>query len=132
MKRIVPSLLFAVMLCGCATQHYMTDAKHPEVAIRSDGSVTYRDKIVDPDDLPGLLRDSGFTRNDTINIHFPDNETDFRTASQVMTILLRNGYPRSVLVGDRKSYSHAGPDKRKKPQGRQAQPPQEKPRVRYK
>ena len=118
---------------GCATEHYVTDARHPEIAIKADGSVTYRDRYVDPEDLPGLLRDSGFTRKDTINIYYPDGQSDFRTPSRVMTILLHNGFPRTVLVGDRKSYSHAGREE-KKPPRRQMEPTPARaaPRVRYK
>lgn len=118
---------------GCATEHYVTDAKHPEIAITADGGVTYRGRYVDPEDLPGLLRDSGFTRTDTINIHYPDGQADFRTPSRVMTILLHNGFPRTVLVGDRKSYSHAGRED-KKPSRRQMEPTPARtaPRVRYK
>ena len=118
---------------GCATEHYVTDAKHPEIAIKADGGVTYRGRYVDPEDLPGLLRDSGFTRTDTINIHYPDGQSDFRTPSRVMTILLHNGFPRTVLVGDRKSYSHAGREE-KKPARRQMEPVPVRtaPRVRYK
>ena len=118
---------------GCATEHHITDARHPDIAIGVDGGVTYRGQFVDPEDLPGLLRDSGFTRTDTINIHYPDGQTDFRMPRRVMTILLRDGFPRTVLVGDRKSYSHAGREE-KKPQTRQMEPPPARtaPRIRYK
>ena len=115
---------------GCATERYVTDAKHPDISIKADGGVTYRDRYVDPEDLPGLLRDSGFTRDDTINIHYPDGQSDLRMPSRVMTILLRNGFPRAILVGDRKSYSHVGREERK-PTRRQMEPAP-KPRVRYK
>ena len=122
-----------LLLGGCATEHYVTDAKHPEIAIKPDGTVTYRGRYVEPEDLPGLLRDAGFTRKDTINIHYPDGQTDFRTPSRVMTILLHNGFPRTVLVGDRKSYSHAGRED-KKPSTRQMEPQATRPppRIRYK
>ena len=136
MKNCLTVLCLAGVLLlagGCATEHYVTDAKHPEIAIKADGGVTYRGRYVDPEDLPGLLRDSGFTRTDTINIHYPDGQTDFRTPSRVMTILLRNGFPRAILVGDRKSYSHAGREE-KKPTRRQMEPTPVRtaPRVRYK
>ena len=62
----------ALFLCGCATERYVTDAKHPDIAITADGGVTFRGRFVEPEDLPGLLRDTGFTRSDTINIHYPD------------------------------------------------------------
>ena len=136
MKRHLIRLGLACMaLCagGCATEHHITDAKHPDIAITADGGVTYRGRYIDPEDLPGLLRDSGFTRTDTINIHYPDGQADFRTPSRVMTILLHNGFPRTVLVGDRKSYSHAGREE-KKPMRRTMEPAPARaaPRVRYK
>ena len=123
----------ALFAGGCATEHYVTDAKHPEIAVKADGGVTYRGRYVDPEDLPDLLRDSGFTRKDTINIHYPDGLADFRLPSRVMTILLHNGFPRTVLVGDRKSYSHAGREE-KKPSNRQMEPARARttPRIRYK
>ncbi len=120
----------ALFLGGCATERHITDARHPDISIKADGGVTYRDRYVDPEDLPDLLRDSGFTREDTINIHYPDGQSDFRTPSRVMTILLHNGFPRSVLVGDRKSYSHVGREE-SKPVRRQMEPAP-KPRIRYK
>ena len=136
MKNCLTVLCLAGVLLlagGCATEHYVTDAKHPEIAIKADGGVTYRGRYVDPEDLPGLLRDSGFTRADTINIYYPDGQADFRTPSRVMTILLHNGFPRTVLVGDRKSYSHAGREE-KNPPRRQMEPTPARaaPRVRYK
>ena len=96
------------LLGGCATEHYVTDAKHPEVAITEDGAVTYRGRFVDPEDLPSLLRRSGLTKEDTINIHCPNNLRDYRAPRRVMGILLNNGFPRHVLVGDRQSFSEAG------------------------
>ena len=130
-----PALLFMLgallLLGGCATEHYVTDAKHPEIAIKPDGGVTYRGKYVEPEDLPGLLRRSGFKREDTINIYYPDGQKDLRMPSRVMSILLHNGYPRTVLVGDRKSYAHVGKEEDKKrpptPDVRNAPP-----RIRYK
>ena len=119
-----------LLLCGCATERHITDAKHPDIAIMPDGGVTYRGKYVEPEDLPGLLRRSGFTREDTINIHYPDSQNDYRIPSRVMNILLRNGYPRSVLVGDRKSYSHVGREERKRPPTQDVRPAP--PRIRYK
>ena len=123
----------ALFLCGCATERYVTDAKHPDIAITADGGVTFRGRFVEPEDLPGLLRDTGFTRSDTINIHYPDGQGDFRMPSRVMTILLHNGFPRTVLVGDRRSYSHVGREE-KKPSRRQLelQPSSTAPRIRYK
>jgi hypothetical protein len=51
-----------------------------------------------------------------------------------MTILLRNGFPRTILVGDRKSYSHVGREDKKPAQRRQLETRRigADPRVRYK
>ena len=100
--------LVAALFCGCTTEHYMTDARHPEIALTMDGGVTYRGKFVDPEDLPGLLKDSGLGKHDTINIHCPEGMNDWRLQRKVMAILSRNGFTRPVLVGDRKAYSEAG------------------------
>ena len=100
--------LVAALFCGCTTEHYMTDARHPEVALTMDGGVTYRGKFVDPEDLPGLLKDSGLDKHDTINIHCPEGMNDWRLQRKVMAILSRNGFTRPVLVGDRKAYSEVG------------------------
>ena len=110
MKRILTSLLIvaALLMAGCATEHYMTDAKHPEIHIKEDGGVTYRGRYVDPEDLPGLLKDSGLTKQDTINIHIPENLPDFRVPRKVMGILSQNGFTRPILVSDRKAYSEVG------------------------
>ena len=102
-------LAAAVLFCGCATEHYVTDARHPEVAITPDGSVTYRGKFVDPEDLPGLLKESGLTKHDTINIRCPEDLSDMRLPRRVMGILSRNGFTRPILVGERRSYSETKP-----------------------
>ena len=97
--RIERIALAALLLCavGCATEHYETGARNPEVAITADGGVTYRGKFVDPEDLPGLLKDSGFTKQDTINIHAPEDLRDMRAPRRVMAILSRNGFTRPIL-----------------------------------
>ncbi len=100
--------LLALLLVGCATEHHITDARHPEVAITPDGGVTYRGKFVDPEDLPGLLKDSGFTKQDTINIHVSEDLRDMRAPRRVMAILARNGFTRPILLTDRKSYTTLG------------------------
>ena len=95
----------ALLAGGCATEHYVTDARHPEIALKEDGGVTYRGKYVDPEDLPGLLKASGFDRHDTINIEAMPN---LRLQRRVMGILLREGFTRPILVGERKAYSELG------------------------
>ena len=112
--------MFALLLAGCATEHHITDARHPEVAITPLGSVTYRGKFVDPKDLPGLLKDSGLTKRDTINIHVPEDLQDMRVPRRVMAILARNGFTRPILLTDRKSYATVGAtaDERRREQRR--------------
>ena len=130
--------LLALLLVGCATEHHITDARHPEVAITADGGVTYRGKFVDPEDLPGLLKDSGFTKQDTINIHAPEDLRDMRAPRRVMAILSRNGFTRPILISDRKSYTELGKtaDERRMEQRRQQQEqmrlPPSKRTIRYK
>ncbi len=108
--RIERIALAAMLLCaaGCATEHYEMGARNPEVAITPDGGVTYRGKFVDPEDLPGLLKDSGLTKQDTINIHIPEDLWDMRAPRRVMAILSRNGFTRPILLSDRKSYTELG------------------------
>ena len=98
----------ALLAGGCATEHYVTDARHPEIAITEDGGVTYRGRYVDPEDLPGLLRASGLEKRDTINIYCPEVMPNLRLQRRVMGILLREGFTRPVLVGARKAYSEVG------------------------
>ena len=136
--RLSACALFALFLVGCATEHHITDARHPEVAITADGGVTYRGKSVDPEDLPGLLKDSGLTKQDTIFIHIPEDLRDMRAPRRVMAILSRNGFTRPILISDRKSYTELGKtaDERRMEQRRQQQEqmrlPPSKRTIRYK
>ena len=130
--------LLALLLAGCMTEHHITDARHPEVAITPDGGVTYRGKFVDPEDLPGLLKDSGLTKRDTINIHVPDDLQDMRAPRRVMAILARNGFTRPILLTDRKSYTTLGAtaderrlEQRRRQQEQMALPPSRR-TIRYK
>jgi len=138
--RIERIALAALLLCavGCATEHYETGARNPEVAITADGGVTYRGKFVDPEDLPGLLKDSGLTKQDTINIHVPEDLRDMRAPRRVMAILSRNGFTRPILVSDRKSYTELGKTaderrlERRRQQQEQMRLPPSKRTIRYK
>lgn len=98
----------ALLLCGCATEQYVSDAKHPEVVITPAGSVTFRGRFVDPEDLPGLLRGASFSRRDPIYIGAPDDMADWRLKRKVMAVLTRGGYTRPILVGAERSFSVAG------------------------
>ena len=108
------------------------------MAITSDGGVTYRGKFVDPEDLPGLLKDSGFTKQDTINIHVSEDLRDMRAPRRVMAILSRNGFTRPILVSDRKSYTELGKTaderrlERRRQQQEQMKLPPSKRTIRYK
>ena len=138
--RIERIALAALLLCaaGCATEHYETGARNPEVAIAADGGVTYRGKFVDPEDLPGLLKDSGFTKQDTINIHVSEDLKDMRAPRRVMAILSRNGFTRPILISDRKSYTELGKTaderrlERRRQQEEQMKLPPSKRTIRYK
>lgn len=101
-------LVTACLLCGCETEHYVSDSKHPDVAITAAGGVTFRGEFVDPEDLPGLLRKACYRRTDTIFISAPDDMADWRLKRKVMAILSRNGFTRPVLVGTERSTSEAG------------------------
>ena len=107
MTKLFAYAALAAFLGGCASERYMVDSRHPEIAVMESGLVTYRGNVVDPEDLPGLLSDSGLTKSDTIRIHVPDGMRDMRVPGKVIGILVRNGFPRSILLSDRKSYSSA-------------------------
>ena len=138
--RIERIALAALLLCaaGCTTEHYVMGARNPEVAITADGGVTYRGKFVDPDDLPGLLKDSGLTKQDTIFIHIPEDLRDMRAPRRVMAILSRNGFTRPILISDRKSYTELGKTaderrlERRRQQQEQMKLPPSKRTIRYK
>lgn len=135
---LFPVFALIMLLVGCTTERYVTDARHPDVAITPDGGVTYRGKFVDARELPGLLKDSGFTKQDTINIHVPEDLRNMREPRRVMAILSRNGFTRPILVSDRKSYTSLGKtaderrlDRRRWQQEQMKLPP-EKRTIRYK
>lgn len=98
----------ALLLCGCASEYYISDAKHPEVVITEAGGVTFRGRFVEPEDLPGLLRGASFSRRDPIYIGAPDDMADWRLKRKVMAILTRGGYTRPILVGAEHSFSQVG------------------------
>ena len=98
----------ALLLSGCATEHYVTDKLHPEIRLTADGGVTYRGKFVAPEDLPGLLKDSGLEKDDTIYIYSASESRDWRLERKVMSILSKKGFPRPIIVEDRKASSSVG------------------------
>ena len=124
------SILAALLIfaAGCAHEQFMTDAKHPEIEVNEFGTITYRGKVVEAEDLPGLLEDSGLTHQNTIHIRIPSGLTDYRVPYHVMGQLVRKGYRRPVLVEDRKATSTIKP---KAPPPVRAGPPARRP-IRYK
>ena len=117
-----------ILAAGCAHERFVTDAKHPEIAVSEFGTITYRGRIVEAEDLPDLLEDSGLTHQDTIHIHIPSGMTDYRIPYHVMGQLVRRGYRRPVLVEDRKATSIVKP---KAPPPVRAGPPARR-QIRYK
>ena len=105
MRFAAQTALAVLLLSGCASEQFIVDAAHPEIAVDESGRVAYRGESVNPDDLPDLLRESGLTRSDTIFIHIPHGLKDYRTAYYVMGTLARNGFSRPILVEDRKATS---------------------------
>ncbi len=137
-RKVAVAAFLLLFAAGCTTEHYITDARHPEVAIAADGGVMYRGKYVDLRDLPGLLRDSGLTKQDTINIHVSDDLRDMRAPRRVMAFLSRNGFTRPILISERRSYTQLGKtaDERRLDRARQRQEqmklPPSKRKIRYK
>ena len=137
-KLFIPALAAALLFCGCETEHYMLDKRHPEIGLTADGGVTYRGKFVDPESLPRLLRDSGLDKDDTIYIHSPAEGRDWKLERKVMAILSRNGYPRPIIVEDQKASSTVGrtAEERRRDERRareaQRRGPDGKPVIRYK
>ena len=107
-RKVAVAVFLLLLAAGCTTEHYITDARHPEVAITADGGVTYRGKCVDLKDLPGILSDSGLTKQDTINIYVSDDLRDMRAPRRVMGFLSRNGFTRPILISERRSYTQLG------------------------
>lgn len=108
MIRFLCVLACIVALSGCASRQYYTDADNPEIVITLSGNVTYRGKIIDPEDLPSLLEDSDYPKQSTVNIQVADGLNDYRIPYKVMGILARNGYRRPILIGEKRSYSTVG------------------------
>lgn len=106
--RIFILLALAAVLFGCASERHVTDVRHPEVSVTPFGSLTFREKVIDPDDLPDALDSAGYTAEDTISILVPADISDYRLPYYVMGVLSKNGYRRPVLVKERKVYSVTG------------------------
>lgn len=121
-------MVFAILAGGCAHERFMTDAQHPEISVDEYGTVMYREKVVRPEELPALLKDSGMTGKDTVHIHIPSGLKDYRVPYYVIGQLVQNGFRRPVLVEDRKASSTVKP---KDPPPVKVAPPARRP-IRYK
>ncbi len=122
-------IVLAILTGGCTHEQFITDARNPEIAVSELGTVTYRGRIVEAEDLPDLLKDSGLTPQDTIHIHIPRGLKDYRMAYHVMGQLVKNGFRRPVLVEDRQSSSTVTSGKKVPPV--RGAPPARRP-IRYK
>lgn len=98
----------AILALGCSTRRYMADARHPEVVVTEHDQLEFCGEKVDVEDLPGLLEDAGYTKEDTINIRVPADIRDFRLPYYIMGILAKNGFRRPVLVKERRAYTTTG------------------------
>ena len=122
-------IAFAILAGGCTHEQFITDARNPEIAVSEMGNVTYRGRIVEAEELPDLLKDSGLTPQDTIHIRIPNGLKDYRMAYHVMGQLVKNGFRRPVLVEDRQSSSTITSGKKAPPV--RGAPPARRP-IRYK
>lgn len=122
-------IALVILAGGCTHERFFTDARNPEIAISELGNVTYRGRIVEAEDLPDLLKESGLTPQDTIHIHIPSGLNDYRMAYHVIGQLVKNGFRRPVLVEDRRSSSSITSGNRNPPV--RVAPPARRP-IRYK
>ena len=105
-------VMVAVFAVGCASRSYMADARHPEVVVTERGQLEFRGERMDADDLPDVLKDAGYTKDDTINIRIPADISDYRLPYYIMGVLAKNGFRRPVLVKERRAYTATGPNAR--------------------
>ncbi len=125
--------VLASLVCGCAsTQTFSGGARNPEIEITETGSVLFHNKVVPPGDLPDLLDDAGFEKDETINVLVPADSANSRAERIVMGVLYRAGYRRTVLIGKREAYSEVvGPENARKT-APDRNPQQQKRKIRYK
>ena len=105
---IAGTVLYMSVLSGCATANVSTlefDGAHPCVAITTNG-IKFGDRLVMPQDVPGLLEKHHVPKDATIHILVEDDYTD-RRAPWVFqhNILGKAGYRRTILVSKRKAES---------------------------
>ncbi len=104
------TILYMILLscCGCATSptgELRFDASKPCVAITPNG-IKFGDRLVLPQEVPGLLKKHGVPKDATIHILLDDEYVD-RRAPWVFqhNVLGRAGYRRSILVSKRRAES---------------------------
>ena len=106
----IPIFILVCAFCGCAHEKYTTDSRHPEIVVNERAEVLWRGKVVEPEDIPSLLEDSDFSRDETVYIRVPEKFEDqpMRVSYYVMGLLAKKGYRRPMLQKERKAYSEAG------------------------
>jgi hypothetical protein len=98
----------AVLLtAGCASEKFVADSKHPEVAFAEDGSLMWRGRFIEQEELPGLLRKTEVDPKSQIDIRVPSNFRNPKAARRLLFILRRAGYTRGVLVTEKRAYSNS-------------------------
>lgn len=130
MRRAVMSVVAAAVLalvCGCAHETYIVDAKHPEVEYTEGGDLKWRGRFIEPAELPRLLEKAEVDRKSQIDIRVPANIHSLKGPRQLLFLLRRAGYTRGVLVTEKRAYSYS-----KTPAQPPPPAPQEKRRIRYK
>lgn len=104
---VVGTVLYMCLLnCGCtSTRSLRLDARNPSIRITPTAFMIDDEKI-SPDEVPDMLEEAGVPADCAIHI-LVDAETmkDLRPARLFMAYLAKKGYPRSVLVTERRAES---------------------------
>ncbi len=80
------------------------DSDNPAVSVSMLG-VKFGDRLVEPAEVPEILKDYGIPRNRVIHIQLDPSVRDLRQARFLMWCLAKAGYTRSVLVTKRHAES---------------------------
>lgn len=125
--RIIP-VAAVLWVVGCASEKFVADSKHPEVAFSGDGGLMWRGRFIELEELPGLLKKTKVDPKSQIDIRVPDNFRNPKSARRLLFILRRAGYTRGVLVTEKRAYSRSAA----KPVSPPTQTPPAKRVIRYK
>lgn len=120
------------LVCGCAHETYVVDAKHPEVEYTESGDLKWHGRFIEPAELPGLLDKAGVDRKSQIDIRVPPTIHSLKGPRQLLFLLRRAGYTRGVLVTEKRAYSYSKADEQRTPVRPPPPAPQERRRIRYK